>query len=129
MARWNVFDTISGSNAIATWCERLWRTAAVFGVDGWIKALVGAAIIPAYAMLTHFVGPSSWWIAAPIALAFTTFALKSYTAFRAAIAIRGVRAPDLQQLAFRADVMRFRSERADTTSGHITFVTAIGPNP
>lgn len=97
--------------------ERFWRVASAFGVTGWLQAAILVLISTIYPVLMSIIGSWSWWIAAPVGLVFSTYALKVFAAFRAAQAIRGVKTLDLQQLG--RDCVTFQTDLLDFLAGRI----------
>lgn len=121
------FDVAARGNLLAAWGERFVRLGAALGINSWAQALVGASIAAAYPAMSHFIGLWSWWIAIPVGLVVATYALKFYAAFKAALAIRGIKTLDIQQVGkdcvtFRTDVMEFLVGRLDAAPSR--FVSA-----
>jgi len=123
MAKGNLWDWVARSNALAAWTERGERAGRALGIHTRTKGLIVLAVGPIYAAASHIVvGHWSWWIATPLALVGATYALKLYAALRAAMAVRGLRVLELQQIgkdcvASRAEVMECLVGRVDAAPG------------
>jgi hypothetical protein len=90
---------VRDSNAWASWAERIWRVAGVFGIHGWITAVAGAALASSLAAILYVLKATPWYVLLVVSVLFAATVLHLWNQLRIAWSLRGVRKLDIGELA------------------------------
>jgi len=131
MVRHISWDVAAKSNVLASWGERLWKWLFPLLSNTWVVSAFYGTLAVGLAVMKWLFAAIPWWFLVISAIYFAILVAQLFIVVRRAMAIRGVKTLDLQEVGkycvvFHDDVMEFLVARVDAGAGRLSIPRIVG---